>query len=75
MHIATLTCRQWQVDYLLSVCETLVISHGTRFLAVKLMDHFMDKHVVMDYTARSWWHSIVASRYVGTVGFRVASRN
>ncbi len=45
----TFTCRQWLVDYLLSVCEALLISHGTRFLAVKLMDHFMDKHVVMDY--------------------------
>ncbi len=41
--------RQWLVDYLFAVCEMLHISHGTRFLAVKLMDHFMDKHVVMDY--------------------------
>ncbi len=32
-----------------AVCEMLHISHGTRFLAVKLIDHFMDKHVVMDY--------------------------
>ena len=41
--------RQWIVDYLLAVCQHLLISHGTRFLAVELMDHFMDKHVVMDY--------------------------
>ncbi len=37
------------MDYQFTVCEMLHISHGTRFLAVKLMDHFMDKHVVMDY--------------------------
>ena len=43
------TNRQWLVDYLFAVCETLLISHGTRFLAVKLMDSFMDKHVVMDH--------------------------
>lgn len=37
------------VDFLYAACERLLISHGTRFLAVKLMDHFMDKHIVMDY--------------------------
>ncbi len=49
--IACILCthRQWLVDYLFAVCEMLHITHGTRFLAVKLMDHFMDKHVVMDY--------------------------
>lgn len=37
------------VDFLFVVCEHMLISHGTRYLAVKLMDHFMDKHIVMDY--------------------------
>ena len=41
--------RQWLVDFLFMVCQNLLLSHGTRFLAVKLMDHFMDKHVVMDF--------------------------
>lgn len=45
----SLFCRKYLVDFLFTVSEHLLLSHGTRFLAVKLMDHFMDKHIVMDY--------------------------
>ncbi len=55
------------MDYLFAVCEMLHISHGMRFLAVKLMDHFMDKHVVMHYHIKlvALTCLIVADIYVG----------
>jgi len=31
------------------VSKQLSLSHGTRFLAVSLMDRFMDRHIVMKY--------------------------
>ena len=31
------------------MCENLHLSRNTRFLAMLLVDHFMDKHIVMDY--------------------------
>ena len=41
--------RRELVDYLSLVCKQANISTGTRFLAVRLMDYFMDSHAVMDY--------------------------
>lgn len=37
------------MDFLHSACETLHLTRNTRFLAMHLIDHFMDKHIVMDY--------------------------
>ena len=37
------------VDFLHGACEILQLSRNTRFLAMLLVDHFMDKHVVMEY--------------------------
>ena len=37
------------VDFLHSVCENLQLTRSTRFLAMHLVDHFMDRHIVMDY--------------------------
>lgn len=42
-------CRGCIVDFLHSACETLHLTRNTRFLAMHLIDHFMDKHIVMDY--------------------------
>ena len=41
--------RRELVEYVSLVCKHAKISTGTRFLAVRLMDHFMDGHAVMDY--------------------------
>lgn len=41
--------RRELVEYLSLVCKHFNISGGTRFLAVRLMDYFMDGHAVMDY--------------------------
>ena len=40
------------MDFLFVVCEQLLLSMSTRFLAIHLMDHFMDKYIVMDYRLR-----------------------
>ena len=37
------------MDFLYSACETLQLTRNTRFLAMHMVDHFMDKHIVMDY--------------------------
>ena len=37
------------VDFLNGACDILHLTRTTRFLAMLLVDHFMDKHVVMDY--------------------------
>ena len=44
MHI-----RQYLVDFLYMVSGQLRLSRSTRFLAISLMDRFMDKHIVMEY--------------------------
>lgn len=41
--------RQDLVEYLTTVCQRLKISGGTRHLAIRLLDYFMDKHNVMEY--------------------------
>lgn len=41
--------RRELVNYLALVCRQTNISVGSRFLAVRLMDYFMDGHAVMDY--------------------------
>ena len=41
--------RQDLVEYLTTVCQRLKISVGTRHLAIRLLDYFMDKHNVMEY--------------------------
>lgn len=47
-----LDSRKSMVDFITSVCRHLEISIGTRYLAVRLMDHFMDGHNVMQYRLR-----------------------
>ena len=37
------------MDFLHGACEILQLTRNTRFLAMLLVDHFMDKHIVMDY--------------------------
>ena len=42
-------CRSYLVDFLQGACDILQLTRNTRFLAMLLVDHFMDKHIVMDY--------------------------
>jgi hypothetical protein len=44
--------RRELVDFVFAICIDLCISCGTRHLAIKLMDHFMDGHNVMEYRLR-----------------------
>ena len=37
------------MDFLHGACEMLQLTRNTRFLAMLLVDQFMDKHIVMDY--------------------------
>ena len=37
------------MDFLHAACEMLQLTRNTRFLAMLLVDQFMDKHIVMDY--------------------------
>ena len=47
-----LDSRKDMVEFITSVCRHLEISTGTRYLAIRLMDHFMDGHNVMHYRLR-----------------------
>ena len=47
-----LYCREEIIDFLTTVCKELDISTGIRHLAVRLVDHFMDGHNVMEYRLR-----------------------
>ena len=49
MYNIIVLCRCCIVDFLQSTCETLQLTRNTRFLAMLLVDHFMDKHIVMEY--------------------------
>ena len=37
------------VDYIFVVGDEMMVCPGTRFLAVTLMDQFMDRHSVQEY--------------------------
>lgn len=37
------------MDFVTDICKYLPISDTTRHLAVLLMDHFMEKHSIMDF--------------------------
>lgn len=42
-------CRVHVVDFISDICKYLPISDTTRHLAILLMDHFMEKHSIMDF--------------------------
>ncbi len=37
------------IDFMLGICKYLPFSDTTRHLAVLLLDHFMEKHSIMEY--------------------------
>ena len=53
------------------VSKQLLLSHGTWFLAVSLMDRFMDRHIVMKYRLKLV--ALTSLLIAGRIIFHVAS--
>ena len=49
INVVIFSCRSYIVDFVQGACDILQLTRNTRFLAMLLVDHFMDKHIVMDY--------------------------